>query len=96
MRNVPSFSHFLDKEEKFKFNFTRLGVFYTENKCKMLIEPLVLMREKAKTFLSEILLEQLLKLDSKQEINQLIKQSFFLLTKLRMRYFVLDNYWKLI
>lgn len=27
-------------------------------------------------------------------MSKLVKQSFFLLTKLRMRYFLLDDYWK--
>jgi hypothetical protein len=31
-----------------------------------------------------------------EEINQLVKQSIFLLTKLRMRYFIIDDYWRIL
>jgi hypothetical protein len=93
LRDVPSFSHFLDKEEKFKYNFLKLGVFYTENKFKLLMEPLVAMRSMVKHFITRVFVERLL--DCKHlEINQLVKQSIFLLTKLRMRYFILDDYWR--
>lgn len=95
LRDVPSFSHFLDKEEKFKHNFLKLGVFYTENKFKILMEPLVAMRAMVKQFISSILVERLLNCQNK-EIDQIIKQSIFLLTKLRMRYFILDDYWRVI
>lgn len=72
LRDVPSFSHFLDKEEKFKYNFLKLGVFYTENKFKMLMEPLVAMRSMVKMFISKVFIERMLDCQE-TEINQLVK-----------------------
>jgi hypothetical protein len=72
IRDVPSFSHFLDKEEKFKYNFLKLGVFYTENKLKILMEPLVAMRSMVKHFICNVFIERLLSCE-KKEIYQMVK-----------------------
>lgn len=64
LRDIPSFTHFLNKEETIKSNLQRIGVAYTEDKSRILMHPLFVLRSTVKKFLGGIFLERLIDLKS--------------------------------